>query len=208
MIQVSLTRCWNDRRPLPREPGMPVQSQEDTTQHTALHFQKNILAFCTSHTDIHMHTSLVQEDPLEKEMATHSSILAWEIPWTEKPSGLQSMGLQRVKTWLSNWATIYSTLCKFLCKELCWVCRDGEWLLPSENSHPNRRGLRSVEETQLPDGCWAETPCAVLSGDHCQLGGIRMSFMDGRAFIMALEGRVRFTQAKLRDSRLRKQTEK
>ena len=36
------------------------------------------------------------EDPLEKEMAAHSSILAWEIPWTEEPSGLQSMGLQRV----------------------------------------------------------------------------------------------------------------
>ena len=42
-----------------------------------------------------------QEDPLEKEMATHSSILAWEIPWTEEPSGLQSMGLQSL-TLLSN----------------------------------------------------------------------------------------------------------
>ena len=40
--------------------------------------------------------SLGQEDPLEKEMATHSSILAWEIPWTEEPGGLQSMGLQKV----------------------------------------------------------------------------------------------------------------
>ena len=39
-------------------------------------------------------TSLGQEDPLEKEMATHSSILAWEIPWTEDPGGLQSMGSQ------------------------------------------------------------------------------------------------------------------
>ena len=37
------------------------------------------------------------EDPLEKEMATHSSILAWEIPWTEEPGGLQSMGSQ--KSW-------------------------------------------------------------------------------------------------------------
>ena len=35
-----------------------------------------------------------QEDPLEKGMATHSSILAWEIPWTEEPGGLQSMGSQ------------------------------------------------------------------------------------------------------------------
>ena len=40
--------------------------------------------------------SLGQEDPLEEEMATHSSVLAWEIPWTEQPCGLQSMGLQRV----------------------------------------------------------------------------------------------------------------
>ena len=39
--------------------------------------------------------SLGPEDPLEKEMATHSSILAWEIPWTEEPGGLQSM-LQRI----------------------------------------------------------------------------------------------------------------
>ena len=40
--------------------------------------------------------SLCQEDPLEKEMATHSSILAWRIPWTEEPSRLPSMGSQRV----------------------------------------------------------------------------------------------------------------
>ena len=40
--------------------------------------------------------SLGQEDPLEKEMATHSSVLAWNISWTEGPGGLQSMRLQRV----------------------------------------------------------------------------------------------------------------
>ena len=40
--------------------------------------------------------SLGQKDPLEKEMATHSSILAWEIPWTDGPGGLQSMRSQRV----------------------------------------------------------------------------------------------------------------
>ena len=42
--------------------------------------------------------SLGQEDPLGKEMATHSSILAWEIIWTEEPTGLQSMGLQKSQT--------------------------------------------------------------------------------------------------------------
>ena len=40
---------------------------------------------------------LSQEDPLEKETGTHSSILAWEIPWTEELGGLQSMGLQRLR---------------------------------------------------------------------------------------------------------------
>ena len=40
--------------------------------------------------------SLGQEDPLEKKMAIHSSILAWKIPWTEEPGGLQFMGLERV----------------------------------------------------------------------------------------------------------------
>ena len=50
--------------------------------------------------------SLGGEDPLEEEMATHSSILVWEIPWTEEPGGLQSMGLQKSWTQLSN---IYQT---------------------------------------------------------------------------------------------------
>ena len=40
--------------------------------------------------------SLDPEDPLEKEMATHSNVLAWGIPWTEEPGGLQSIGLQKV----------------------------------------------------------------------------------------------------------------
>ena len=47
--------------------------------------------------------SLGWEDPLEKHMATHYSILAWKIPWTEEPGGLQSMGSQRVK---HDWVTI------------------------------------------------------------------------------------------------------
>ena len=55
--------------------------------------------------------SLGQEDPLEKEMATHSSILAWRIPWTKEPGGLQSTGSQRVKhdweTSLAHFVYIY-----------------------------------------------------------------------------------------------------
>ena len=52
--------------------------------------------------------SLDQEDPLEKRMATYSSILAWRIPWTEEPSGLQSMGSQRIR---HDWATNITTTC-------------------------------------------------------------------------------------------------
>jgi len=46
--------------------------------------------------------SLGQEDPLEEKMTTHSSILSLRIPWAEKPGGLQYMGLQKSKTWLST----------------------------------------------------------------------------------------------------------
>ena len=45
---------------------------------------------------------LGQEDPLEKEMTTHSSFLAWKTPWTEEPGGLQSLGLQRVRLVLAT----------------------------------------------------------------------------------------------------------
>ena len=51
--------------------------------------------------------SLGWEDPLEKEMTTHSSIFAWRIPWTEEPGRLRSMGLQRVG---HNWVTSLSLL--------------------------------------------------------------------------------------------------
>ena len=50
----------------------------------------------------HGFPSLGLEDTLEKEMATHSSIFAWDIPWTEEPGGLQSMGSQKTQRWLSD----------------------------------------------------------------------------------------------------------
>ena len=54
--------------------------------------------------------SLGQEDPLEKGMATHSSILAWRIPWKEDPGRLQSVGLQRVRLdWATNTTSSVST---------------------------------------------------------------------------------------------------
>ena len=51
--------------------------------------------------------SLSQKDPLEKEMATHFSILTWEIPWTEEPGMLQSMELQRVRHDLETKQQLY-----------------------------------------------------------------------------------------------------
>ena len=65
----------------------------------AMIFQSSMVAQMVKHLPAMWKTqvqSLGQEDPLEKEMATHFSTLAWKIPWTEEPGRLQSMGLQRV----------------------------------------------------------------------------------------------------------------
>ena len=76
--------------------------------------------------------SLGREDPLAKEMAIHSSVLAWRIPWTEKPSRLQSTGSQRVG---HDWATSpHLTLIKYnliLTSHICKDCISQTWsLLP------------------------------------------------------------------------------
>ena len=55
--------------------------------------------------------SLGQADPREKKMATHSHILAWEIPWTEEPGGLQSMGSPKNQTQLINTTTPVADSC-------------------------------------------------------------------------------------------------
>ena len=66
---------------------------------------------------------LDQEDPLEKEIVTHSGILAWKIPWTEEPGGLQSMGSQSQHNWATNTNTTRKQKEKsweviFLCKNI------------------------------------------------------------------------------------------
>ena len=63
--------------------------------------------------------SLGWEDPLEKGMATHSSILAWRIPWIEEPGRLQSMRLQRVR---HNWGTFSLVTNRFTVN--MWLCND------------------------------------------------------------------------------------
>ena len=67
--------------------------------------------------------SLGWEDPLGKGMATHSSILAWEIPWTEKPDWLQSMGLQ--KSWTRS-DLAHSTFRQQLARLCPWVAGRGK----------------------------------------------------------------------------------
>ena len=62
--------------------------------------------------------SLCWEDPLEKEIATHSSVLAWEIPWTKQPGGLQSMGLHTTEQ-LNNNNVMYCIVCIFSIYTVC-----------------------------------------------------------------------------------------
>ena len=64
--------------------------------------------------------SLDWEDPLEEETATHSSILPWEIPWTEEPSGLQSMGSQRVRHDLATLKQQYHLIHFFFLIDFYW----------------------------------------------------------------------------------------
>ena len=73
--------------------------------------------------------SLGREDPLEEGMATHSSILAWRIPWTEEPDGLQPMGSQRVRHDSSNLARMHAHC--FLMTQTS--CVKG-WILPELHS--------------------------------------------------------------------------
>ena len=84
--------------------------------------------------------SLGQEDPLEKEMATHSSTLAWKIPWTEEPGRLQSMGSQRVG---NDWATSLS-LFTFMFSSVAQSC-------PTLCDPMNRRTPGLPVHRQLPE---------------------------------------------------------
>ena len=93
--------------------------------------------------------SLGQEDPLEEGMATHSSILAWRISWTEEPGGLQSMGLQS-QTQLSDWAHTHTTRKDFTSPILQMKnlkFREDAWLT---KSHTGRGNARTRIQTPTP----------------------------------------------------------
>ena len=92
--------------------------------------------------------TLSQEDPLEEEMATHSSILAWRMPWTEEPGGLQSMGSQRVGY---DWATKHTHAQQMLVK-LIFKSRHRPHTRKFE--HSSLKSGRSQEEKDSPSSEW------------------------------------------------------
>ena len=96
--------------------------------------------------------SLSQEDPLKEEMATHSSILAWEIPWTEEPGRLQSMGVTRESDW-TEWAHLRDCVRKT--EDGLWR----RWDVIILNAHTLRKAP-----------CWAVYIRKVLHTTLCVMG--------------------------------------
>ena len=108
--------------------------------------------------------SLGWEDPLEKEMATHSSILAWEILWTEEPGGLLSSGWQKSWTWLSDWASMHDVF-KIHWFPMCLLTPPGEYNVlrakhvekPVASSDPP--GLKSLVSISTSLCRWCVSSC-------------------------------------------------
>ena len=100
--------------------------------------------------------SLGWEDPLEKEMATHSSILAWRIPWREEPGRLQSTGSKRVRyDWVTSQIFALQCYVNFFCTTK-WISYTYTWTswtsLPLPSSHPSR----SSQSTELNSLCYTK----------------------------------------------------
>ena len=75
---------------------------------------------------------------MEKEMATHSSILAWRIPWAEEPDGLQSMGQQRIRhNWATNTKLCNMYICVYVCVCVCVCVYSLDQLCTNNNSIEN-----------------------------------------------------------------------
>ena len=103
--------------------------------------------------------SLGWEDPLEKEMATHSSILAWKMPWMEEPGRLQSMGLQRV--W-HDWGTSLSPDSSVSKESACGAADRGDTgLIPRSGRSPGEGNGNPLQYTCLENpmdrGAWLAT---------------------------------------------------
>ena len=120
---LALAYWWVQRTERKRNSGLPSPSLPFSTRASLVgQMVKNLPAMRETRV-----RSLGQEDPLEKEMATHSSTLAWRIPWMEEPGGLQSMGSHRVgHDRAANRALLLPFL---LCHHLhpTWLPNTGKW---------------------------------------------------------------------------------
>ena len=113
---------------------------------------------------------LGREGPLEKEMAIHSSTLAWKIPWTEEPDRLQSVGLQRVG---HDWTTSFFTWTKYM--GITWKFPLNPWWGDMTPDHL----LTAIPDGPLPRVPWLKSPCLLEAGFwiysprcHCQPGRV------------------------------------
>ena len=131
--------------------------------------------------------SLGWEDPLEKEMATHSSTHAWKISWMEKPGGLQSMGSQRVR---HDWATSLHTVIGFpdgsVGKES--ACNAGDMgLIPGLGRFPGEGKGNPLQysglENLMDRGAWLATVHVVTESDMTELLTYTLSFHYGATLI-------------------------
>ena len=107
--------------------------------------------------------SLGLEDPLEKEMATHSSILVWKIPWTEKPGWLLSMGSQRVgHDWVTSLSIYHCLCCDQLFKRFVVVSAISTTLWT------NKKWLHFAQVASVQFGSWHPTPLLLPGKSHGQ----------------------------------------
>ena len=103
------------------------------------------------------------EDSLEKEMAAHSSILAWKVPWTEGPGGLQSTGSHRIRY---NWATVYTHIGLILDKEqfAFFVVTEGPgWGSPCINDEISRKKRQKKPSTEQCLKPWESPKCTPIA---------------------------------------------
>ena len=124
--------------------------------------------------------SLGQEDPLEKGMATHSSILAWGIPQTEEPGDLWSMGLQRVRHyWVTN--TMYILTKRFVLVFLQHLTEKAEWTFSQlqKNGKESCFPCRRCEETRV----WSlgqKDPLEYYMATHSSILAWKILFLPGK----------------------------
>ena len=130
--------------------------------------------------------SLGREDPLEKEMVNHSSILAWRIPWTEKPGRLQSMGSQRVG---HDWATSPSPL--YIGKEVCMHIYIYLFIYRASLVAQKVKNLPAMQETQVQP-LSQEDPLEKGMATHSSILACRISWTEDPGGLQSMESqRVR-----------------